>query len=75
MNAVKKTERVTESDQRDALRVIECATVLACLPGLMSPAARDLVTVRLRELSANHPNHPCAHEVFATIIMHLESYS
>jgi hypothetical protein len=72
MNAIKKIDHIiTERDRQDALRFVEAATLLAALPGMMSPAAREMASVRLRELSTHHPR--CS-EAFAAIVAHLESY-
>ncbi len=72
MNAVKQARlALSERDRQDALRIVEAATALAAIPGMMSPEAREMAAVRLRELSTHHPR---AAEMFAAVVMHLESY-
>ncbi len=62
---------ISERDTKDALRIVEVAITLAAIPGMLSPAARDLATIRLRELIHLHPR---AGEVLAAVVAHLESY-
>lgn len=70
---VKKLQRqISEGDQRDALRMVEAAVTLVALPGLASPAARELAATRIRELIANHP---AASELLAAVVIHIESRS
>ncbi len=63
---------ISVRDNSDALRIVEVAVTLAAIPGMMSPAARELAATRLREMIHLHPS---AAEVLAAIITHLESYS
>lgn len=70
------TERIAESQQRlinhdasDTLRVIQAASVVAALPGIMSARARDDAASHLRA-AANE--YPLQAEILLAIVEHLE---
>lgn len=67
----KAQHTVSANDQHDALRIVEAAVTLAAIPGMASPAARELATTRLREMIANHPRNG---ELLAAVVQHVESY-
>jgi len=64
-------EAASEQEQQDALRIVEAAVIMAALPGVATPLARDLASRRLREMTMNHPS---AAELFAAVVTHIESY-
>lgn len=67
----KLQQEISARDAQDALRIVEAAVTLGAIPGMLSPAARELATVRLRELMANYPRSA---ELFAAVVQHLESF-
>ena len=56
-------------DETDAARVIEAAMIVATLPTIMSPRARELVAVSLRGLQARNSGAP---EIIQAILQHVQ---
>ncbi len=62
---------LTDRDRQDALRLIETSLLVAALPGMISPEARELAASHLRQSMHSHPSKA---DILAAIVAHLESY-
>jgi len=63
-------QRLINHDDSDVARVLEAAAVLGCVPGMMSPGARERAAVQLRAMANSRPMQA---DMLLSIVEHLES--